>query len=374
MRYLGLALASALAVTGCNAVLGIDDLSLRDGGMTTTDVDETLQCYGGMVRACFAALPTAPLVLVDTIDTGTDTRCTVVTQVGGPDVCAIAGSMITMAGDTVVTGPRPLMLISTSTILVSKKLDASSSTPTNRAGPGANSALCDAAVNGVAGNPGGGSGGAGGSFLSTGGGGGRGDGVGAGTTTTANPPQQTALLRGGCPGGQGGNNLGGGGGIGGAGGNSGGAIYLVAQSIAITSELRASGGGGHRGLTNNAGGGGGGSGGMVVLEAATISVMAPGGEIVAHGAGGGEASHDTLGADGRDDRDWMSAPLGGNSQNDSGNGGTGAYGAMAATNGTAGGGGGGGGSGGGGGGGGHGAVRFRGQLGGAQISPPPVNF
>ncbi len=373
MRYLGLALGSALALTGCNAILGIDDLSLRDGGTITDGTEGGQHCYGSFVRACFPVSPTMPVVLMDTIDTGTDTRCSVVTQNGGPEVCAIAGTVITMGGDTLVTGPRPLMLISLGQIAVSKKLDASSNSAANRVGPGANSSLCDPAVNGNVGNLGGGSGGAGGSFLTIGGGGGAGNGAGAGAATTANPPQQTMILRGGCAGGQGGSNVVGGG-LGGAGGNGGGAIYLVGQSIAITDKLRASGGGGHHSLPNNSGGGAGGSGGMVVLEAPVISVMATGGEIVAHGAGGGEGARDTAGSDGREDRDWMSAPSGGSGQNDSGNGGTGAYGTTAATNGTPGGGGGGGNAGGGGGGGGHGAVRFRGQLGGTQISPPPVNF
>lgn len=373
MRTLGFALASVVAVSGCNTILGIDDLSLRDGGTPIDGKDPATNCYGGLVRACFTSVPSAALVLADTIDTGTDPRCTVVTQSAGPDVCAIAGTSITMAGDTVVTGPRALMLVSLGPITVSKKLDASSNTAANRAGPASNSVLCDAAVSGNPGNGGGGGGGAGGTFISMGGGGGAGNGTGGGLTTNANAPQQAMVLRGGCPGGQGGSNVGGAGGTGGAGGNGGGAVYLFGSSIVITAELRASGGGGHHALPVDAGGGGGGSGGMLVLEAPQITVMAPGGQIVAHGAGGGEGSHDPpAGGDGRDDRDWMSIPSGGSGVAEAGNGGNGAFGSTAATNGSTGGGGGA--AGGGGGGGGTGAVRFRGQLGGVQISPPPVNY
>ena len=376
MRHLGLVVTIVLGGAGCNNILGIDTLNLRDGGEADAAIDAPAVCYGTYLKACYGQVPTGTLDLAGTLNTDTDTHCTTVHQTNGPDVCAIAGATVTITGDLVVAGSRPLMLVATGAITVSNKLDASSKDQNNQIGPGANSVLCTGPVNGSpsAVVTGGAGGAAGGSFISIGGGGGAGNGGGAGAAVTASAVQQTTILRGGCAGGAGGTNAGTGGGAGGAAGPGGGAIYLVSQqAITITNELRASGAGGRHSAALDAGGGGGGSGGMIVLEAPQIT-MSGSGQIVANGGGGGEGSRDQAGVDGDDDKNWDSTPGGGSSQSDSGNGGNGAFRTTAATNGTNGGGGGGGGAGAGGGGGGLGAVRVHGPFNGTTVSPSATTF
>lgn len=370
VRHACLAVATAVLTCGCNSLLGIEDLQLVDGKTADSSIDSPpAACYGTFVKACFPAAPTAPLMLSGTIDTGTDSRCVVVKQAMGPDVCAIAGTDVTI-GATTVTGTRPLMIVATGTLMVTARLDAGSTIGANpNVGPGANSSLCAATVNG---NPStglaGGGGGAGGSFGSAGGGGGAGNGAGAGGTIAANAAQPSpSVLRGGCAGGKGGDS--GQAGVGGAGGAGGGAIDLVAGgTMSISGLVRASGAAGIHGGSPKAGGGAGGSGGMIVLEAPTISVT---GALIANGGGGAEGTLITsIGRDGTDDRNWDQAPTGGSGgSSDAGNGGDGAFLTTIAENGTNAGGGGGGGAGAGGGGGGLGVIRTKGTFTGTMISP-----
>ena len=373
VRHACLAVATAVWTCGCNSLLGIEDLTLVDGGPADAPIDQPpAACFGSFVKACFPAAPTAPLMLMGPIDTSTDPRCIVVPQPMGPEICAMAGTQVIVAAMTTVSGARPLMLVASGNIQVSARLDVGSTIAgTGSTGPGANSALCDAPVNGVTSAVlTGGSGGAGGSFATAGGGGGAGNGTGAGAATAANPPQPSpTVLRGGCAGGNGGSS--GAGGTGGDGGDGGGAVYLFAGgTIAIGDTLRASGAAGKHGTVSNGAGGAGGSGGMIVLEATTISVN---GAVIANGGGGGEGSRGATGADGTDDRAFDQAPIGGSGgSSDGGNGGAGAFLTTAAVGGNSGGGGGGGGAGGGGGGGGLGLIRVKGTLAGTAFSPMPV--
>lgn len=368
MRHGCLAVATVLAC-GCNSLLGIEDLQVVDGGRIDSSIDSAnTACFGTFVKACFPAAPTAPLMLSGTIDTTSDTRCVAVPQTMGPEICAIAGTEVTI-GMTTVTGTRPLMIVATGTMMVTARLDAGSTIGTNaNVGPGANSTLCGMRITGVTSTGlAGGSGGAGGSFATAGGGGGAGNGGGAGTATTANPAQSSpTVLRGGCAGGNGGSSAAGG--TGGDGGAGGGAVYLVAGgTMTISGLVRASGAAGKHGGSPKAGAGAGGSGGMIVLEAPSIAVT---GALIANGGGGGEGTLVNLGNDGQDDRSFDQAPTGGSGgSSDGGNGGDGAFLATAAKNGTNAGGGGGGGAGGGGGGGGLGLIRTKGSINGAMISP-----
>jgi hypothetical protein len=380
VRYASHVAITALLASGCNSLLGIDDLHLVDAGSGDTvhpdvpvDQPPGAFCYGTYLSACFATEPTGAVTLSGTVDTATDSRCTVITQAGGPDVCAIAGQTISVTADTTVVGARPLMLVGTTSITVGAKLDVGSTR--TRTGAGGNSALCAPAVNGMTTvTLIGASGASGGSFLSMGGGGGAGNGTGAGMATTAQPAQTTTVLRGGCPGGAGGNTPAPANGVGGAGGAGGGAVYLYAgQTITVTNKIKASGGAGAGGSTNGAAGGAGGSGGMVVLEAQTLTLT--GAEINANGGGGGEGTRTSPGAPGQEDRDWDDTPDGGSGlSTEGGDGGDGAIAAMPAKPGMAGGGGGGGGAAGGGGGGGIGAIRTKGTVTGGSFSPARTPF
>lgn len=374
MRPAGLAVVTALVAGGCNAILGIDDLQLRDAGMDDIDAPDTMTCLGSFVKACVMT-PTAPVTLSGTLDTGVDPRCVAIAQTNGPEICAIAGTQVMVTADTTVTGPRPLMLLATGSIIVGNRLDVGSKISGNVVGPGANSMLCATPVDGGSSATGGGAGGAGGSFITIGGNGGAGNGAGAGPVSMANPVQAATVLRGGCAGGKGGN--GAGGGAGGTGGAGGGAVYLVARdAIEINAMLRASGAAGLHGGSPKGGAGAGGSGGMIVLEATTIIVSGTGAQVQANGGGGGEGTLITgIGQDGHDDRSWDMAPSGGSGgTNDGGNGGDGAFLALPAESANNGGGGGGGGAGGGGGGGGGGTVRYKGALTATAISPTPTQF
>lgn len=336
--------------TGCNAILGIDDLSLRDAGSSGDGFDAGAFCYGTLAPACFPMAPTGGVTLTGALDTTTDARCST-----GP-VCAIGAE--TLVIDTLdVTGSRPLALVAMTTLTIAGKLDASS-TP-NRIGPAANSMACSIPTPaGNGGNPGGG---AGGSFGTRGGTGGKGAMAGGAAGGIPGAPQQPTTLLGGCPGGAGG----GAAGTIGVGGNGGGAVALYAGTkIQIDQSIRAVGAGGHGGITASGGGGGGGSGGMIVLEAPMIIAL---GEVFANGGGGGEgANGGDDGENGKESGSFAGVAAGGNNSG-GGNGGPGFAGTMAAGPGATAGGGAGGGGGGGG-----GVVWIKGTLTGTKISPAPI--
>jgi hypothetical protein len=281
-----------------------------------------------------------------------------------PAACFIVGTSITSAGGTTTAiGSKPLVLVSTSTISLTKNVDVSSKRAGNTLGAGGNYLQCAAFPTNPDPNGNGGGGGAGGTFMTQGGFAGIGNGdsnVHGGT-----PPNTGAVpvvLRGGCAGqmGAAGNQNAG------NPGNGGGAVYLIAQStitIMTGVGINASGAGGSHG-GHSSGGSGGGTGGMILLYAPTIG--ATGSVLVANGGGassGGDSN--TNGNDGNDPASATTAATGG-----AGPGGDGGRGAILTT---AGGGGGTGGNnqGGGGGGGGVGYIRSNVTLTGAVTSPAP---
>lgn len=341
-------MAGALVATGCNAILGIDDLSLRDGGGGSGDASAV--CYGTLAPACFAAEPTGGLTLSGDLNTATDPRCS-----AGP-VCAIGANSLVVDG-LVVTGPRPLALVAITTLTVAGKLDASSSQ--SRVGAGANAADCTiAGPGGLAATPGGG---AGGSFGTRGGTGGRGATMTGALGGTAGEVQQPTTLRGGCPGGAGGGVAG----TIGTGGSGGGAVSLYAvMRIQIDQSIRVIGAGGRGGISTSGGGGGGGSGGMIILEAPIVIANS---DVYANGGGGGEGAND--GDDGMlgGESGAFDAAAPGGKGSSGGDGGNGFARSTQAQSGMTMGAGAGGGGGGGG-----GVIWIKGTLTGTRISPAPV--
>jgi len=224
-------------------------------------------------------------------------------------------------------GPRPLVIVSSSDIVVAGRLTVAADRVEGSSGPGAG------------GDPGGmrnengggaGGGGAGGEFIvngceGAGGGGGFGSqgGLGGGIEEDGRP---TTGVRGAIygndtltplVGGSGGG--GGGGGNPGYGGHGGGALELVAVEridVVLGGAVDAGGGGGRAG-GGGWGGAGGGSGGAILLEAPAVQIA---GFVAANGGGGGGPSEP--GEAGQPDR----APAAGaleNRDNFSGAGGTG---------------------------------------------------
>ncbi len=270
----------------------------NDGGMSTGD---QAGCTPFVFGDVCGLTPGNPLVIsaVDNLDTGDDPRCTTFSQSAGSDACLVYRSQISIesTGALIVSGSRPLLLVSSSTITIDGKLDGASHFVGGR-GPSANEAGCMHAATPEA-DGGGGGGGAGGSFAATGGNGGIGDtdtssgsagngAAGLAGSSVAAP----AFLRGGCGGQRGGN--GDVGENGGEPGASGGAIGLLAvTSVTISSGITINGAGGEGGDTQS-GGGGGGSGGMLVVESALIDHS---GVIVANGGGGGEGGNRNNGID-----------------------------------------------------------------------------
>ena len=313
-----------------------------------------------------SALPTAQVALPGMINTDTDSHCSATaswvssTQA---DACFIVGTNITSAGGvTGVTGSRPLVLVATNGINLSKTIDASSK-KSGATGPAANYSGCAAfPTTPGAGDGGGGGGGAGGSFITQGGIPGAGDNGNSQANAGAPTPPVSApnVLRGGCAGQAGGTANSG------TPGSGGGAVYILAgQSITIATgvALNVSGAGGMHGM-HVSGGSGGGAGGMLMLYAPTIT--ATGALMLANGGGaasGGDMNND--GKDGGDPMQVLTAAPGG--QGPGGNGGNGGV----LASGGSGGGGGASNQGGGGGGGGGGYIRSNVILAGATTSPAP---
>ena len=311
-----------------------------------------------------SALPTAPVTLPAMINTDTSNLCSTTASWGSstqPDACFVVGTSIASSGGmTTVTGSKPIVLLATTTISLTKTIDASSRRATN-VGPAANYSQCTVFVNTPgAGNGGGGGGGAGGTFMTQGGPGGGGDNGTANGGSAPTPGSSPTILRGGCIGQKGGTANSG------APGNGGGAIYLIAaQSISIAANIgiNASGAGANHGM-HASGGSGAGSGGMIMFYAPSIS--ATGGILIANGGGG--ASGGDTNTDGRDGGDTPGAMT--PAQGGIGPGGNGGNGAILTAAGDSGGGGTSN-EAGGGGGGGVGYIRSNVTLTGAIASPAP---
>ena len=325
-RILGLAL-----LVGCDALFGIHELrgdaghagqidGRIDGGVhgdgpldaprSTSDTPGSgAGCFGSQgsgsasFHFCLTAPPAGPLALPSSpYDTSVCGSEGVTIQLLGQTVCVLAGTSATV-DDFVAVGAYPLVIASTTDVLINGTLDVSTQSGAQH-GAGSSPALsaCDgtSSLNGAS-NTSGGGGGAGGSFGTLGGQGGNG-GQAGGTAGAPNPTQTPTALRGGCPGGIGGN------GMGGTGGNQawpGGAVWVVAYgAITISGAINASGENGFPGTQggNGAGAAGGGasggaSGGMILLDAASLSVT---GNLVADGGGGGGGGDSTNGGNGND--------------------------------------------------------------------------
>ena len=104
-------------------------------------------CFGsGLVKVCLDGAPAAAVSYsgVGALDTSNAANCTkTFANPGGPDLCVVAGTTVTVAGTLTVTGNRALVLIGATTVSVPGTLDVSSALNNNpRRGAGANSGAC----------------------------------------------------------------------------------------------------------------------------------------------------------------------------------------------------------------------------------------
>jgi hypothetical protein len=297
----------------CQAV-GSGNFCMGPGGNGGVDAAPTSvdDCFGNKLlgRVCLEHVPSKPVTFatqtINTASVGVGSCDEIRAQPGGPSLCLVTATTITVSAGTTLraTGPNPLVLIATQSITINGGIDVASHAGDPAVGAGARTAMgavpgCSVtSLDGVAGvknnnNFNGGGGAAGGGFGGAGGAGGTG---GKGNTARGNPAALGAaptVLVGGCPGGRGGDGIGGGGALGGGGG---GAVYLLAgDSITVPGKINASGAGGAGGTSgadSSGGGGGGGSGGMIGLEATHITVT---GSLVSNGGGGGGGAGGDLG-------------------------------------------------------------------------------
>ena len=254
-----------------------------------------------------------------TLDTDLDTNCNggVVTQAGGPAICVLHYSTITIGAAATLkvassqnqnmagTG-RALALVADDMLDVDGMLDLSADGYVS--GPGGGNAFSGGTINAPNGGGGAGSktdGGAGGSATADGG-------AANGGASTTDPGALTALLGGSK-----------------ATGGGGGAATLISchGRVSVTGLIDAGGGGGIGGyhLFSTTPGGGGGAGGYVVLQGLDVSVT---GEMYANGGGGGAGANGsgtgTSVQDGHDGSLSESvAASGGNAQSGAGSGGAG---------------------------------------------------
>jgi hypothetical protein len=272
---------------------------------------------------CDEVASSPELILADvTLDTSADATCTggIVAQTGGPAVCVIRHSRITIGNDVVVRGDRAIAFVADEAVLVQGTLDVSADATSSGAGGGAQSG------DGAGANKGGGGAG----FGTAGGAGGTGAG-GAGTAGGVLDPLLTMVFVGGrSPTGptlqQGSYPIPGGGG---------GAVMLVAcrGDVVVSGMIDAGGGGGQKGrdtnptgLFTNPGGAGGGTGGYVVLQGIEVNVtsVGSGGVFANGGAGGGGCAGDgCLGSDGPDATRSTTGAMGGGPGTGGGSGGSG---------------------------------------------------
>jgi hypothetical protein len=331
-----------LAASGCRAVLGFEDAIVVDA---TVDVPACARWRPVGFDPCTLGAPMPSLNLgpgayvYDTTLGGgklSDGAGNVVVastltvaQADQSSVAVLSVDAFTVAaGATLsVVGPRPLLVVSWSTIAVDGVIDAGSHlgvtdaarhiAQTTQFGAGASQA-CSAGAGKAGGDApasGGSGGGGGGGFQGTGGPGGPGGNLGA-AGGAGGPVAALPLIRGGCPGGAGGaagpiailpatsaSRA-----LGGAGG---GAIRLAARlQITVAGSIGANGAAGAGAPTRSAcGGGGGGAGGYVGLDAPSLMIS---GTITANGGGGGGGGATTgAGNDGSDGKiDVQAAPGG----------------------------------------------------------------
>jgi hypothetical protein len=304
----------ALAASGCRSLLGIEDPARGDAGpdgfaacatwhpegfdpcaltiaAASLSLDGPAYVYNSAVGALYDASQQTVLQSGQTI-----------MQADGAMVAVLSIGRLTVtpAARLQIVGPRPLLIVSWSSIVVDGTIDAGSHLEVTNPqahivqlvlGAGANQGCgVEVGQDGLDATATGGSGGGGGGgFHGAGGPGGRGGGASGVPGGTGGQPGALAGMRGGCPGGASGAGMiatpptQGSRALGGAGG---GAIRLVAyDTIGVRGTISANGSGGAGAPTNSAcGGGGGGSGGYIGFEA---PIVALGGTITANGGGGG---------------------------------------------------------------------------------------
>jgi hypothetical protein len=260
-------------------------------------------CYGtGLgVRVCPASPPTGAFSVTGTQTVNTDpgsSDCTALVGATAGNYCAIVATDVEITGKLSASGSRPLVIVSTGSMMVPGQIDVASHIGGNR-GPAANIGSCgstDATTST--------GGGAGGSLGSPGGNGGSSPGGVAG------PAIDVTTLRGGCPGTIGRDYTTG---FSGPPGDGGGAVDLIAvTSITISGVIDASGAGGSGAAPTNNGGQGGGSGGMIALDAPSVTLSGTP-QLFANGGGGGGGSNNFAGGYGFSGGDPDKASAGGGS-------------------------------------------------------------
>lgn len=313
---------------GCRQIFGLDaPTPLRadgsqvmdasgDGADRVSDAAPPL-CFGREflgLSACLANPPIAALVVpVSTsIDTDSFSLCAPLLT-SSQDLCVVAAQSIMIASGAVirVTGSRPLVLFSPTSIEIAGTLDVAShlGAPAS-SGPAENPMVCGATQAGAVQG-----GGAGGSFGTAGGDGGRGVAQNS-LPGQARPAFTTNSFHGGCRGGLGANadlNVGA--------AYGGGALAMFADTVKVTGTINASGMAGHGGAAGSSGGNGGATGGMIVVSAPMITVQYPGQVFAVGGGGGGGASNAAAGLDGNEAASYSGGVPGGQGGNNAGDGG-----------------------------------------------------
>src|SRR5687768_14876240 len=129
--------ACAVTGTGCRQLFGIDDTTVGDDGPDAGDpstpdatppVDACMLDPIGSVDPCALGTPEVNMILDGMLATDTDPRCRSYSIPGGVTACAFYADGITVpeGASLIVTGSRPLLLVSTSDIAIDGQLDVSS--------------------------------------------------------------------------------------------------------------------------------------------------------------------------------------------------------------------------------------------------------
>jgi hypothetical protein len=315
---------------------GFNSPKVGDGGTedgNDSGTPDAQACFGSFPKVCFtssANVPALPPPLPDLPVVDIDTSSTSICDQNNDQAssyCVVVGNVFTIATGKLIRayGPKPLVLLSTTTFQLLGEIDVSSTSgilSSHPIGAGASSPDLGTACGNGASAATINSGGFGGSFGGKGGNGKQTDGTrGAPAPASGRFPDQ---LRAGCPGGAGA-------GTGaGTGGNGGGAVTIIGTVITLAGKINASGASGHGGSVNSkCGGGGGGSGGMIVLDATSI-VPSGSPTLYANGGGGGQGGQSTLagqGKDGGESTGPAAVGMGGNNgMSTGGGGGNGAFG------------------------------------------------
>ena len=269
------------------------------------------------------ALATAAHLDLGPFNTDIDSQCNggIVPQAGGPDICVLRYSTITIpAGiEAKITGHRALALVADDSLDVLGTLDVSADgiAPGPAGGIAANESSYSSDYKGGGGGGFGAPGGAGGSTSAPGGGANGGAPLAFPFTTLTGPgwaPPSMAILVSASS----------------SGGGSGGAATLVSCRgvTRVPGMIDAGGGGGEQAHSRNfagqsaaSAGAGGGAGGYVLLQGLDVKVT---GSVYANGGGGGSGFGTSVGMDGSDGVRTVGPTLGGQSPG-SGAGGTGGW-------------------------------------------------